>query len=273
MTMNYIIILISLLGVFQNIEAQTFMPEKKSHLFQTNGLFTEEGQTAIFNQGGSRYWVELAARMAVLEFDQQKLKPQLIINAGVMDSLRYEKKEFQSDTQDLRIGLALLMTLDPQTRFMVSLSHLSGHVLEDIPNKALIPVDVGDESFGFRLIHDYEEHFRFGGDIKYIFGTVGGVKRASADQFFEWMPLGEKGLKSKYTPYAAFGFEENGYLNYYLSSHIQTGIYWGNHLAEKHSEIVKLLLGYYSGLDPRQKVAHFEHSKAQYLYGGLAYEY
>ena len=261
------------MGAVYQTEAQTFMPEKESQLFQTYGLFTEEGQTAIFNQGGSHFWVELAARVTILQFEHLIFKPQLIINAGVMDSLRYEKKEFQSDTQDLRVGLGLLMTVDSQTRFMLTLSHLSGHVLEDVPNKSLIPVDVGDESLGARLIHDWDKYFRLGVDLKYIFGTEGGVERVNSDQFVEWMPLGEKGWKSKYTPYLAVGLEENGYASYYLSSHAQVGLYWGNHFEEKHSEVVRLVLGYYSGLDPRQKYAHFEHSKAQFLYGGLAYEY
>ena len=271
--MKITLFLIVFLFFSLNLQAVTFSPEKKSHLFQTFGLFTEEGQTAILNQGGSRYWAELASRITILELEQVKFNPQLIVNAGVMDSLRYEKKEFQSDTQDLRVGIALLMTLNSQTRMMFTLTHLSGHVLEDVADKSLISVNVGDEILGLRVIHDEQYFFRYGASLKYIFGSENNIKRLNADQFFEWMPFGENLSGKQYIPFSAIGLEENGFTQYEISSHIQAGIYWGNHFQEKHSELVKLSLGYYSGLDPRQKYSHYIHSKSHFLYGGLGYEF
>lgn len=248
-------------------------PDKKGHLSQTFGLFTEEGQTALYNQGGEKYWGEIGSKITLFDVDSFWGQPQFLLNAGVQASMRKQGKEFLSDTLDVRVGLSALFTVDSKTRFMVTVSHLSGHALEDIPDKDLVPLNVGDETLQFRIIHDYEKTFRFGGTLKYVFGTEGVIKRFNADQFFEWFPLSERNSEHSSTPYVALGLEENGFDKYILTSHVQTGLYWGNHLDPKHDEIIRLSLGAYSGMDPRQKYSHFKHSKAHFGYLGLAYEY
>jgi hypothetical protein len=269
--------LISLFIVFtfslQSFGAIVFHPEKKGHLFQTFGLFTEEGQTAIYNRGGSNYWGEIGSKITLFDVDSIWGRPQFILNAGVQASMRKKGKEFLSDTLDVRVGVAGLFTINPSTRLIVAISHLSGHVLEDVPDKDLIPINVGDEILGFRIIHDYETMFRFGGTLKYVLGTEGEIRRINADQFLEWFPLAERNSSHTSTPYVAIGLEENGFDKYVLTSHVQTGLYWGNHLNESHDEIIRVSLGGYSGLDPRQKYSHFQRTKANFGYLGLAYEY
>lgn len=250
-----------------------FHPEKKGHLYQTFGLFTEEGQTAFYNRGGSNYWGEIGSRITLFDVDSIWGRPQFVLNVGVQASLRNKGKEFLSDTLDVRVGVAGLFTINPTTRLMVAISHLSGHALEDIPDKDLVPLNVGDESLQFRIIHDYEKMARVGGTLKYIFGTEGDIRRINLDQFLEWYPLMERSSEHVSTPYMALGFEENGFNKYVLTSHIQTGVYWGNHLDPKHDEIMRLSLGAYSGLDPRQKYSHYKRTKAHFGYLGFAYEY
>jgi hypothetical protein len=247
--------------------------EKKSHLYQTFGLFTEEGQSAFFNRGGSNYWGEIGSLITLFDSDSLWGHPQFILEAGVQASMRNKGKEFLSDTMDVRVGAAGLFTINPQTRLKIKISHLSGHTLEDVPDKDLVPINVGDETIQFRIIHDYAKILRFGGTLKYVFGTEAEIKRFNADQFFEWFPWNENSSARSATPFLAMGFEENGFDKYVLTSHVQTGVYWGHHMDESHHEILRVSLGGYSGLDPRQKYAHFKHSKAHFGYLGLAYEY
>ena len=93
----------------------------------------------------------------------------------------------------------------------------------------------------------------------------------TADQFIEWFPLGEQA--SSGTPFLAAGLEQNGIDKYILTSHFQTGFYWGNHLLEKHREIVRVSLGVYQGLDPRQKYSHYKKIKSYFEYLGFSYEF
>ncbi|MGZ3787379.1 MAG: hypothetical protein ACXVLQ_02585 [Bacteriovorax sp.] len=250
-----------------------FHPEKKGHLFQTLGLFTEEGQTALYNRGGSKYWGEIGSKITLFDLDSIWGRPQFVLNAGVQASMRKQGKEFLSDTLDVRVGVAGLFTINSNSRLMVAVSHLSGHVLEDVPDKDLIPINVGDETLQCRYVRDYEKTFRFGGTLKYVFGTEGEIRRVNADQFLEWLPLTERSSLHASTPYIALGLEENGFDKYVLTTHAQTGLYWGNHLDPQHDEIIRVSLGGYSGLDPRQKYSHFKRTKAHFGYLGLAYEY
>lgn len=262
-----------LLISFQSYGTIVFRPEKKEHLFQTFGLFNEEGETAIYNQGGEKFWGKIGSRITLFDVDSIFLKPQFILNAGVQASMRRHGKQFLTDTIDVRVGMSALFSINTTTRFMFALSHLSGHAMEDIPDKDLIPLNVGDESIQFRILHDYGKNFRFGGSLKYVFGTEGSIKRFNADQFLEWLPLGERNSSHLSTPFMAMGFEENGFDKYILTSHFQTGLYWGSHLDPKHDEIIRLSLGVYSGLDPRQKYAHYKRTKSSFGYFGLSYEY
>ena len=243
--------------------------ENKSHLFQTFGLFTEEGQTAFYNRGGSNYWGEIGSKITL--FDLGIL--QFTLNAGVQASMRKEGNEFLSDTLDVRVGVSSLFTVNSDTRFMLTVAHLSGHVLEDVPDKDLIPNNVGDDTLQFRMIHDYKKTFRFGWTLKYVFGTAGVIKKINADQFLEYMPFSERNSTHSATPYMALGLEENGFDKYILTTHVQTGLYWGSHFNPKHDEIIRLSLGGYSGLDPRQKYSHAKGTKVRFGYFGLAYEY
>lgn len=270
---KFICLIILTISSSQSFGSIIFHPEKKGHLFQTFGLFTEEGQTAMYHQDASRYWGEIGSRITLFDVDSIWGKPQFVIDAGIQASMRNQGKEFNTDTIDVRIGVSGLFTIDTKTRLMVSVSHLSGHALEDIPDKDLVPLNVGDESIKFRLIRDYEKKFRFGGSLKYVFGHEGVIKKLNADQFLEWLPLSERNSIHASTPYVALGFEENGFDKYALTSHVQTGLYWGSHMSETHDEILRVSLGAYSGMDPRQKYSHYKHTKKTFGYLGLAYEY
>jgi hypothetical protein len=249
--------------------------DKKSHLFQSFSLLTEEGQSAFYYQGGNRYWGAVGSHITLFEEAALWGRPQLVLDAGVQASLRKEYIEFLSDTLDVRVAISGLFTITPTTRMLISIGHLSGHVLEDVPDKDLIPTNVGDDAIRVRVIHDYKDHLRFGGTLKYIFSTVGEIKKFNADQFIEWLPVGEKNEANNSTgsPFTAIGLEENGIDKYILTTHLQAGLYWGNHFNEKHSDVFRLSLGWYKGLDPRQKYAHYKKNQSSFNYIGLAYEY
>lgn len=271
---NKIVFLVVLIvSSSQSFGSIIFRPEKKGHLFQTFSLFTEEGQTAMYHQDASRYWGEIGSKITLFDVDSFWGKPQFVVNAGIQASMRNQGKEFNTDTIDVRIGIAGLFTIDSSTRLMVSISHLSGHALEDIPDKDLVPQNVGDEIIQFRLIRDFEKKIRLGGSLKYILGTENVIKRINADQFIEWFPVSERNSNHASSPYVALGFEENGFDKYVLTSHVQTGLYWGSHLGVDHDEIFRVSLGAYSGMDPRQKYSHYKHTKKTFGYLGLAYEY
>jgi hypothetical protein len=157
---------------------------------------------------------------------------------------------------------------------MINVSHLSGHSLEDIQDKSLIATDVGDDSIKLRLVHDIADKWRLGGSLIYILGTVNSMKKLGAEQFLDWMPQGESELQA--TPFISFGLEENGVDKYILSKNIQLGYYWGKHMnasQERLDDIIRISLGYYSGLDPRQKYSHYKKSMSSFGYLGINYEY
>jgi hypothetical protein len=251
--------------------SQLFNAEKKSHLYETYALFAEEGQTQFLYQGSNHFWGAIGSRIILFDLDSFWGHPQFILNAGVQASLRKQKAEFLSDTLDVRVGLAALFAIDSTTRLKVTIAHLSGHVLEDVPDLDLTPKNVGDESIQFRLIKDYADKVRLGGSLKYLLGTASAIKKLSADQFIEWFPVGEQAQSQ--TPFLATGMEESGIDKYLISTHMQGGVYWGNHLNPLHHEVLKLSGGWYRGLDPRQKYSHYKKSKASFGYFGLSYEY
>lgn len=256
------------------ISASSFAIEpakKRSQLFETFGLFTESGQSGIFYQGKDKLWADLSARITFYEAETIWGKPQFVFNADLDASLRFKSKEFYSDTQDVTTGVAGLFSIDPDTRLMIYFSHLSGHTLEDVQDRDLIPLDVGDDSIKFRLLKDLESKFRLGGSFIYTFNSIAGVKKITFDQFFEWLPQGEN-LHSK-TPFIALGLEEKGLDKYILTSHVQAGYYLGNHINVVHDDVVKFSIGWYNGLDPRQKYAQYKKNQTHFGYAGLTYEY
>jgi hypothetical protein len=270
-TLSVLILLICNFPALGNILSRQ---EKQGHLFQTFGLFMEGGQSAFYNLGQEKYWGELGTRINLFNIDSLWGKPQFNLNADIQASMRYRDGEFLSDTLDVRVGGAGLFTINADTRLAISISHLSGHVLEDVPDQDLIPINIGDESLQVRILHDFKKILRFGGTLKYIFGTAGQhIKKINADQFLEWFPLSERSSTHSPTPYLACGLEEYGFDKYVFISHFQMGLYWGNHLASKHDEILRLSFGGYSGLDPRQKYSHFKQNQRHFFYGGLSYEY
>jgi hypothetical protein len=252
--------------------ANAFEPAlKRSQLFETFGLFTESGQSGIFYQGKDKLWADLNARITFYESENFWGKPQFVFNADLDASLRFKSKEFYSDTQDVTTGVAGLFTLNPNTRLMIYFSHLSGHTLEDVEDRDLISKDVGDDSIKFRLIKDFEDKIRLGGSLRLTFNSIAGYKKITADQFLEWLPLGEN-LHSK-TPFVAIGLEENGIAKYILTSHLQMGYYLGNHMNIVHDDVVKFSIGWYNGIDPRQKYAQYRQNQTHFGYAGLTYEY
>jgi hypothetical protein len=69
------------------------------------------------------------------------------------------------------------------------------------------------------------------------------------------------------------GLEEMGTQRIQLNTHLQAGLYLGSHLSSHRTAQARVALGYYSGMDPSLKYAQFQHSRIQFIYAGLLFDF
>jgi hypothetical protein len=165
------------------------------------------------------------------------------------------------------------MQTSRDTRFELSWTHQSGHVTDDVPDSTLLGSNLGNEIITLRLIHDVDEHFRFGGSLAPIIGSEPKMRPFAADQFFEWFPWGQSATAQQASFYTAIGFQEMGVDHLMFTYQGQLGLLWGNHFRRLHKTSLRAVAGYYRGIDPRLKYAQFMLSRAEFGYVGFAVDF
>src|SRR4051812_12598356 len=97
-------------------------------------------------------------------------------------------------------------------RASLGVFHVSGHVLETVPDKQLVPYDLADDGFKVRVVHDWTDRVRVGATAHWMWHRSPQGQAMSFDQFAEWFPWGADGPNrvASASPYGAVGVEENG---------------------------------------------------------------
>jgi len=99
------------------------------------------------------------------------------------------------------------------------------------------------------------------------------MKFFAAEQFAEWFPFHAGKTPTDPTPYLAAGLEEYGQQNIEASFHLQAGVYLGNHFRSEHSPTMRIILGAYSGADPRLKYNQLKLARVKLFYFGFAFNF
>lgn len=249
-----------------------FLPASRHPLFITYGLFTEE-QTSVIIKDEDRAYLALGGSWTLLEQSTAWGQPQFLFSATVISSFGSSSErafQYAAQSMDVRGQLAVEWTPARDWRFSVGAEHVSGHVLEGIPEKQLVAPDLGGDDLVLRYLHDFDARFRLGTTLRLFAQRSPDGKPVAADQFAEWFPWGADTptARAVHAPYLAIGFEEDGYQTYYLSFHAQLGLLYGYHFQPEKQTSLRTVVGYYHGPDPRLKYFAYLQSQADFLYIG-----
>ncbi len=250
------------------------LPETRHKRFTTFGLFFEE-KSSFLLRNENQALGSFGSSMALIDETSWATKPQLVLTGGVdvvFKTTNYVSN-LRTEAFDARFGMAVDLELSPNLLFTTGLLHYSGHLADGSSNTALMPFDLGHDALYCRLIFDAGEYFRIGGTIRGFIHSDPKLKFFGADQFAEFFPLKNLNSTTSPTPYFAVGLEEGGAQQIDFTYHFQVGAYLGNHTLPKRQSTFRLAMGYYNGLDPRLKFAHYLNAKDHFFYGGLLLNY
>ncbi len=247
-----------------------FLPESGHQRFQTFGLFIED-QTTLIQQSGSRAWGALGTSIALFGLGSDTSSSQFVLTASVNTAFRLSQS-LDPETADARVSLKWETALSSDWLLSFGFSHASGHVNDDVIDKDLEALNVGIETFPLRIIYTGSEHFRPGLTFQPLFGSEPKTKGVQANQFLEIYPWGTSSEFRRGTPYLALGVEEYGHNKIDLSGHAQIGAYFGNHVQNKRFNSLRIVLGGYSGQDPRLKYYYYKDTRAKFAYAGLMFD-
>jgi hypothetical protein len=246
------------------------LPESRDQQYRTFGLFIDNQTSGLFLPSGNDVWLALGEEVALLENKSWYGSPQLVLYASVNagDRLKTGSSTILMETIDIRAGLSYEFSIDEKQRIAVTYMHQSGHTSDDVQDETLVHPNLGNEELLVRYFRDIQDRFRLGGTLKPYFGSDPGIERFAADQFFEWFPWGTAARMDKFTPFIAGSVEEYGAQAINVTYHAQLGAYIGNHMQPIYKPNVRVVAGYYNGVDPRLKYAQFDFGFQRFYYFG-----
>lgn len=265
-------IAIAILALSQNLRAElVFLPESHHQQFLTYAFFLEE-HTSLVARNANRAWGSLAASIALLE--KSDWRSQLIAFGSANSSFRLNERRdtLLTETIDARAGLRIELNATEKTRVSIGWTHESGHVSDNIENLELLGSNLGNEILHGRVFYDCIEQVRIGATLKPVIGSDPGMKTWGSDVFFEVFPLGQSTNPRKPVPYLALGLQQTGTDVIRLTRELQLGVYFGNHTQLIHKSTLRVVAGYYNGVDPRLKYAQIKFSTVEFGYLGLNFD-
>ncbi len=264
------IFMIFLLLVYvPEVKAAEFLPPSHHELHIPIGIFNEE-QSGILFRDSARAWGLLGGDLALWGGNLGNTPYQVVLSTMLWASWREQSffLAFLTETFDIRMALLMDIEFSKQLRLSAGLQHLSGHTADSVQDPSLVPLDVGDEVLQARVTADPWPWLRIGATAKPIFISSPQVGWLGLDQFCEIFPWGGPLPHTSTLPYLAVGLEQVDWGSVELNAHIQAGLLWGNHLAPVHASQARVVLGAYSGMDPRLKYAMYLHTHVQFVYVG-----
>ncbi len=250
-----------------------FLPESTHQQFETYGLWIDQQSTLVYKSGG-RAWGAIGGAISLFGEKNWKWTPELVLNGSANAAFRINQNisSLLTETDDARVGLSLDFHFEDDFRARLGWTHQSGHISDNLEDLDLFGENLGNEILSFRLVKDLEYKLRFGGSLRAVVSSDPGMKVFGSEQFFEWFLWGATQNTHRFYPYLALGLEEYGRQQIDLSWHIQIGAVAGNHfLAQKHSSL-RVVMGFYSGNDPRLKYFQFKNAKTHFGYFGFMFD-
>ena len=248
----------------------TLLPESRDQQYRTFGLFIDNQTSLLFIPAGNNVWLALGEEIPLVEMKNWYGSPQLMIYASVNagDRLNSGGNTILMETIDVRAGLSYEFSFNEYERMSISWMHQSGHTSDDVQNPELVHPNLGNEEILFRYFRDIDDHFRLGGTLKPYVGSDPGIMTWGSDQFAEWYPWGTAANFDKFTPFIAGSMEQYGRYAVNWTFHAQAGVYIGNHLKPMYKPNIRLVAGYYNGVDPRLKYEQFLNGFQRFYYIG-----
>jgi hypothetical protein len=246
------------------------LPESRDQQYRTFGLFIDNQSSALFMPSGNNVWLALGEEFALFENKSWYGDPQLVVTASINagDRLNSSGNTILMETVDIRFGLSYEFSFSDKSRMFVGWEHQSGHTSDDVQDPDIIHPNLGNEELFVRYIHDIEDKVRLGGTLKPYVGSDPGIQRYASDEFVEWFPWGTAQSFEKFTPFIAGSMEQYGADYIHNTYHVQAGAYIGNHLQALYKPSVRVVAGYYNGVDPRFKYAQFLDGLQRFYYFG-----
>jgi hypothetical protein len=215
----------------------------------------------------------VASSFAILQDSTLQGRPQLVFYASANSSFKFRATGgFDTETIDARVGSHINYEWNEERRLSLGWMHQSGHASDEIEDRDLFGLNLGNEQFYARFIQDVDKKFRIGGTVRLFFDSDPGINSLGGDQFIEWMFCGSIDDETKPIPYLSVGLEEYGRKDYFYTLNAQIGAYMGSHFKQERSTNARLALGYYGGADPRLKYMQFKSRRADFLYLGLYFD-
>lgn len=247
-----------------------FLPQSRHQQYLPYVFFAEE-QFAVISKLPGNIWTEVGSNFALYEFENSLWRSQVIVSGSVNFSLRHQKSTFdyRTETFDARFGLFLDMAVRDNVSVSIGVLHLSGHTADGLLDLELVSPNVGDNLLFLRGIYR-GSFYRLGGTFKPFFDSDPKTKFFAADQFVEVFPWGISKDAAHPNFYLGLGVEEMGIESVDFTFHSQMGILFGDSTADCRKTVLRLIAGYYSGIDPRLKYAQLKNSKQSFFYFGMA---
>jgi hypothetical protein len=243
-------LLVGLLVVQSACADWDLLPESRDQQFRTFGLFIDNQTSALFIPGSDNVWLALGEQIPLVEFKDWFGSPQLIVFASVNagDRMNDNGTTILMETIDIRAGLLYEFSFDKKSRMSIGWEHQSGHTSDDVQDPSIVHPNLGNELFMVRYVHDVEDKFRLGGELKPYFAADPGMEH--------------------FTPFIAASLEQYGPNHIQLTANAELGAYVGNHMNPYYKPSVRFVVGYYNGVDPRLKYAQFENGLQRFGYFG-----
>ena len=206
--------LLSVTGGLARAETR-FLPRSRHAAYQGWGGFPGIGwdsSSSLLWVSGGRAWASIAAPVALLDQGDSALRPQTVAIGAVGSAMRFSTRELELESADSALALAEELELSPACHLAVGVAHLSGHVLEDITDPGLAPLNL-DNNQAFGRVVWSDAFLKAGLTLRPTFESEPHVGFFAADQFVAWFPSGQStGEESaaRGAPYLAFALDEQG---------------------------------------------------------------
>ena len=233
-----------------------FLPEK----FYSNPTISttqfHDPYLGFFARGNKRTIGNIGVSVPFFAWDED----QIFVESGVEVTLRNAGATFFSESLDLRVGFIWTHPISKKLWLALGMQHTSGHVMDDVLEKNLTPLNVGIDGIPFRLVYNPSSQLRMG---LHGVGSVGSdpVSRTIAGgSFFEYRFF-EPSERIGFFVASDIYLPENLFISVSTNEQIGYSYHKGN-----------LILGYHSGADTRLKHQLYLGSRADFWYAGVSFE-
>lgn len=246
----------------------TFLPNSRHQQYQSYALILDDHAYGLMTRKQSILG-QMAGHIAFLEFPTLWGSPQFVFSTSINTILKLKHYDIFTDTADTYIHFLLEFTIDPTTRFSFGFRHQSGHVTEDTPDQTLHDLNCGIDAFYLRFVKDFQQKLRLGATIAPVIESIPHQSYWEVNQFIEWFPWGVNEKEKVFNPYISYSLSESGWQSFTLTHQIQIGAYLGKHFSDQHATTIRVVAGYYNGLDLRLKYATYRDKHGKFFYLGL----